>query len=77
MTPALTRLATAVSIEELAPQPRLRFATGGLTAFMASQSMPAMTPDHELEPVQLRTRMGTNFATLALPFVVSVTVPAT
>lgn len=77
VTPLLCMFATAVSMELLAPPPRLMFATAGFTALAATQSIPASTPDQVPEPAQSRTRTGMTFALLATPHVVPATVPAT
>ena len=52
VTPSLMREFTAESTVELAPPPRLMFATAGCPAAWspATQSSPAMTPDHVPDP---------------------------
>ena len=52
----MIELATAVSSAEEMPPPRLMLATAGLAWFCLTQSTPAITPDVEPEPEQLRTR---------------------
>ena len=53
------------------------FATAGLTAFAMTQSMPAMTPEFEPDPLQSSTRTACSVTLSATPYVVPPTVPAT
>jgi hypothetical protein len=43
------------------------FATAGLTAFLVTQSTPAMIAEYEPEPLQSNTRTDTILACLATP----------
>ena len=52
-------------------------ATAGLAALLATQSMPAMTPELVPEPAQSSTRTGTSVTAFATPYVEPPTVPAT
>ncbi len=52
-------------------------ATEGPLALLATQSMPAMTPELEPDPLQPSTRTGIRVTALATPYVVPPTVPAT
>ena len=77
-TPELIELLTAVSSAELAPPPRLMFATERpATRFDVTQSTPAITPEFDPEPWQLRTRTACSVTCLATPYVVPPVVPAT
>ena len=50
VTPALIALLTAESNAAESPPPKLILATAGNTAFCATQSRPAITPEFEPEP---------------------------
>ena len=76
--PALTALFTAASTPgSTTSLPRLMFATAGLTALAATQSMPATTVVVSPLPSQPSTRTATSCTCLATPKVVPPTVPAT
>src|SRR5687767_10230815 len=77
VTPFETAPATAALIAEDFAPPRDMFATAGFWALLATQSIPAMTPDQEPDPAQSSTRTGTSVTCLATPHVVPPTVPAT
>src|SRR5262245_12701226 len=77
VTPELMALFTAVSSDELAPPPRLMFATAGLIAFVRTQLMPATTCAVVPLPEQLSTRTATSCTPLATPYWLPPTVPAT
>jgi hypothetical protein len=76
-TPEAIEFETAESSAELAPPPRLMFATDGPTWFAVTQSTPAITPVFEPEPLQSRTRTGCSVTCFATPYVVPPTVPET
>jgi len=67
VTPELIEFETAVSSEELAPPPRLMFATAGLIEFDVTQFTPAITPEVDPEPLQSSTRTARSIAFLATP----------
>src|SRR3546814_2433384 len=53
------------------------FRSAGVTRLLATQSMPAITPELLPEPLQSSTRTGCRVTPLATPQVVPPTVPAT
>ena len=66
-TPCAIELATATSSAELAPPPRLMFATAGLRALRVTQSTPSMIPEIGPLPLQSNTRTGTRRTRFATP----------
>ncbi len=77
VTPEAMAPRTAASRALSAPPPRDMLATAGLTAFRATQSMPATTWAVVPEPELFSTRTPTTFAFLATPWALPATVPAT
>ena len=67
VTPAAIERLTAASSDVLAAPPRLMLATAGLTAFLVTQSMPAMIAEYEPLPLQSSTRTATSLTSLATP----------
>src|SRR4029453_13964108 len=67
VTPEAIALRTASSNAVETPPPRLMFATAGVEWFARTQSIPAMTPDVDPEPLQPRTRTGCSSTDLATP----------
>src|SRR5512132_2248500 len=66
-TPLAIMRRTASSTEPLAPPPSDMFATEGPLWWAVTQSMPAMTPLQEPEPLQSSTRTATRRTPLATP----------
>src|SRR5438876_9880106 len=67
VTPDATEFRTASSSAVEALPPRLMLATAGEAWLLVTQSTPAMTPEVEPDPLQLRTRTAYSFTPLATP----------
>lgn len=69
---------TVLLVNELDQPPKLMFAVSlFLMVFTFTQSIPAMTPDHDQYPLQFKTFTSTNFTFLATPYSKSPIVSAT
>src|SRR5690348_2159510 len=77
VTPEAIEAFTALSSVLPASPPRLMLATAGLTACWVTQSTPAMICEYEPLPWQSRTRTETSCTSLAMPYWLPPTVPAT
>src|SRR5262245_38786401 len=69
-TPADARLFAAVLTADENPPPSDMLATAGLMWFVRTQSIPAITPEFDPEPLQLSTRTARSLMDFATPYVV-------